>query len=163
MEQHALLHIAKADGDGSARGDASCRFSFVLRATHAWRRFHQAGMTNRGPSSPLRTFLQGGRMTKRWMIAALAAASVAATALPAAAQGGYRSWHEGWAHGNWDNWRGGPGFGFGVTIGAPAYANWGVYNDPTYGTYAADWSYGAPAYDYGYRDYGYRDYGYNDY
>jgi hypothetical protein len=111
---------------------------------------------------PARTFVQGGCMTKRWIIAALAAASVAATALPAAAQGGHRSGHDGWAQGNWDNWRGGPSFGVGVTVGAPAYNSWG------YDTYAADWSYpggyayryGEPAYDYGYRDYAYDEPGF---
>jgi hypothetical protein len=97
-------------------------------------------------------------MSKTWMIgasvAAVAAATIAATAVPAAAQGGHRSYHDGWARGSdWDNrawgWGGGPGFSVGVTVGAPAYDSW------RYDTYAADWSYPSgydyyPAADYAY-------------
>ena len=74
-------------------------------------------------------------MKRTWMIATLAAASITATALPAVAADG------------WHGWRGGPSFGFGVTVGAPAYG---------YGVYASDWGYPAGyAYSYSQPAYGY--------
>jgi hypothetical protein len=111
-----------------------------------------------GEARPQRSrFVKEDMMKRTWIIAALTAASVAAMASPAAA---------------WDSrtnaygWGGGPGFGFGVTVGSPGYA-WG-------GSYAADWGWrgyaastggrtcGAPAASYSY-GWGYPNRGWSGY
>src|SRR5262245_61627119 len=81
---------------------------------------------------------QGGSMDRKWMIAALAAASVVGAAAPAVAQqwdgrwSGYRSWDE-------------PSVSVGVSVG-PAYRGWG-YDSYSTDAYAADWD-DAPRYGY---------------
>ena len=88
-------------------------------------------------------------MNRKIVIAATAALTIAASAAPAMAQGGHRSFHTGWGWGGW-GW-GGPSFGLSVgfgdygwgsdyAYGGFGYPSWG-YDDWNYGAYAA-----APAY-----------------
>jgi hypothetical protein len=118
-------------------------------------------------------------MKRTWIIAALTAASVAAMASPAAAWG---------SRSNAYAWGGGPGVGFGVTVGSPGYAWGGPYaadygaaaytGGCTCGAPAASYSYGwgypnngwsgyvyAPGWSYGYEpgfSVGFSDYGWSD-
>lgn len=64
---------------------------------------------------------------------------------------GHRGGHRGWRHGGWGRggWGWGPGIGFGISVGAPAYGPDVVYLDDPYNWYwnanpNATWdSYGA--------------------
>ena len=98
-------------------------------------------------------------MQSKLSLMTLAALSVIATAVPAAAQGGHRSFHEGWNRGSADQ-------SWGGAWNAPAYdgrvgvgpSRW--YDGGSYGAYAAEPYVRVPAdRPYGYSDrYGYRSY-----
>jgi hypothetical protein len=99
-------------------------------------------------------------MNRSIRIAAFAALAVATSAIPALAQGGHRSFHEGWAWGT----EGGPnGRGFVIGSEGPAGVGDYAYSPNPYGPVGPgydDWRYRS---GYAYRsggDYGYRDYGY---
>jgi hypothetical protein len=80
-------------------------------------------------------------MSRKILLAAMAAASIVATAGPAAAQGGHRSFHEGWNRGGPDEWArywSEPVYGSGFAIG------------PYSGYAAVPGPYGAYGYSYGY-------------
>lgn len=97
-------------------------------------------------------------MQRKWLVAAVTAASVAALASPAAAWG-TRSNAQAYGSYGW----GGPGFGFGVTVGGPYAANWGWgwngYNN-AYAASPGGCTCGTAAYGWGYPSYGWSGYAY---
>jgi hypothetical protein len=128
-------------------------------------------------------------MNRKIAIGVLASLAVAAAALPASAQGGHRSYHDGWAWSGDRDWGDGA-FGIGVGVGPVgvgvgfgdyAYDEPGVgvsigtgYDDRRYRSYAAASGYGcscannyrSSAYAPRYRSSSYAwggDYGYRDY
>jgi hypothetical protein len=98
------------------------------------------------------------KMQRKWLVAALTAASVAALASPAAAWG-TRSHAQ--AYGAYG--AAGPGLGFGVTVGGPYAANWGWgwngYNT-AYAAAPGGCTCGTAAYGWGYPNYGWSGYAY---